>query len=185
MAAGFSKEINPLSGMSVNLVLVDQWLGDLKKDLEQTVFQSKSESLSHAFAEIMAVTRLNLVEHAEKEKAQLISLDFREERGWGFSWNHLQSPEDLMIRHTHFLEGFLVDPSEASLCKVEFVWLRAPDCEVDFGHEGFKVLKVLAAQTFNELCAKLALHKGGELESGSVLSEIHVHNLSKNFSVAL
>ncbi|WP_246845950.1 hypothetical protein [Bdellovibrio sp. ZAP7] len=185
MAAGFSKEINPLSGMSVNLVLVDQWLAELKKDLEQTVFQSKSESLSHAFAEIMAVTRLNLIEHAEKEKAQLISLEFKEERGWGFAWNHDQSPENLLIKHTHFLEGFLTDPSEASLCKVEFVWLRTPDCETDFAHEGFKVLKVLAAKNFQDLQTKLSLHKGGELDSGSILVEIHIHNLSRAFSISL
>jgi hypothetical protein len=185
VAAGFSKEINPLSGMSVNLVLVDQWLNLLKTELEESVFTSKSDSLSHAFAEIMAVTRLNLVEQAESEQAQLISLEFREERGWGFAWNHLQSPQELAIKHSHFLEGFLADPVDAALLKVEFVWQRQPECEVDFSHEGFKILKILSAKTFEDLCAKLALHKGGELESGSVLSEIHVHNLSKQFSLAL
>ncbi len=185
VAAGFSKEINPLSGMTVNLVLVDQWLSQLKEELEESVFISKSESLSHAFAEIMAVARLNLVEQAEAEKAQLISLEFREERGWGFAWNHLQSPEILTLKHTHFLEAFLTDPVEAALIKVEFVWQRARDCETDFSHEGFKVLKILAAKSFSDLCERLALHKGGELDSGSVLSEIHLHNLSKQFSLSL
>lgn len=185
LAAGFSKEINPLSGMSVNLVSVDQWLAALKTDLEQTVFESKSESLSHAFAEIMAVVRLNLVEQAEKEQAQLSSLDFREERGMGFSWNHQQSPEELVIKHVHFLEGFLANAAEASLLKVEFSWLRVPDCEADFSHEGFKILKILAAKNFEDLCSKLALHKGGELESGSYLAQIQLHNLSKGFTLSL
>ncbi|WP_413295440.1 hypothetical protein ACLSU7_18825 [Bdellovibrio sp. HCB185ZH] len=185
MAAGFSKEINPLSGMSVNLVLVDQWLSELKKDLEQTVFTSESDSLSHAFAEILAVTRLNLTGHAVDEDAELISLDFREERGWGFSWNHLQSPVEMMVKHSHYLEGFLAAPEDASLCKVEFVWLRTQDCETDFAHEGFKILKNLVAKNFEELQAKLALHKGGELDSGSFLAEINLHNLSKEYKITL
>lgn len=185
VAAGFSKEINPLSGMSVNLVLVDQWLADLKKDLEQTVFESESDSLSHAFAEVLAVSRLNLTGNAVEEDAELISLDFREERGWGFAWNHLQSPVEMMVKHSHYLEGFLVHPEEASLCRVEFVWLRTQDCETDFAHEGFKILKNLSAKSFEELQTKLALHKGGELDSGSFLAEIHIHNLSKGYSLTL
>ncbi|WP_413557587.1 hypothetical protein [Bdellovibrio sp. HCB209] len=185
MAAGFSKEINPLSGMSVNLVLVDQWLGKLKTDLEQSVFISKSESLSHAFAEIMAVARLNLIEQSEKEGAELTSLEFREERGWGFFWQHLQSPEHLVIKHSHFVEGFLTDTDNAALLKVEFEWMREPDCEGDFAHEGFKILKVLKGKNLSELQAQLALHKGGELESGSSLSQIHIHNLSKGYSVRI
>ncbi|UYL07637.1 hypothetical protein B9G69_011325 [Bdellovibrio sp. SKB1291214] len=185
LAAGFSKEINPLSGMSVNLVLVDQWLAELKSDLEHTVFESESDSLSHAFAEILAVTRLNLTGNAVEEDAELISLDFREERGWGFAWNHLQSPVEMLVKHSHYLEGFLAVPEDASLCKVEFVWLRTQDCETDFAHEGFKILKNLAAKNFEELQSKLALHQGGELDSDSFLAEIHIHNLSKGYSLTL
>jgi hypothetical protein len=185
VAVGFSKEINPMSGMSVNLMLVDQWLADLKTDLEQTVFESESDNLSHAFAEVLAVSRLSLTEQAVEENAELISLDFREERGWGFAWDHLQSPVEMMVKHSHYLEGFLADLDQAALCKVEFVWLRTQDCETDFAHEGFKILKNLAAKSFEELQAKLALYKGGELDSGSFLAEIHVHNLSKGYALTL
>ena len=100
-----------MSGMTVNLMLVDQWLGQLKASLEKDIFISKSDSLNHAFAEILAVTRLNLIEQAEKEQATLVSLSFREERGWGFSWDHQMSPENMRIHHSQFLEAFLQELS--------------------------------------------------------------------------
>ncbi|MBO9666607.1 MAG: hypothetical protein J7501_07310 [Bdellovibrio sp.] len=185
VAAGFSKDINPLSGMTVNLMLVDQWLGELKSELEADVFVSSSESLSHVFAEIMAVTRLNLIEQAEKENAQLTSLEFREERGWGFAWQHHQSPEEITVKHSHFLEAFVQDPKEFGLLKVEFEWLRKANCETDFAHEGFKILKGLSAKNFEELCAFLEKSKGLKLPSGSFLANIKIHHLSRKFTLAL
>ncbi len=74
LSAGFSHEVDPLSGMSVNLVKVDEWLWRLKKNLEKDVFVSETESLNHTFAEIMAVTRLNLLEETEKKKKKKASL---------------------------------------------------------------------------------------------------------------
>ncbi|MGE5086693.1 MAG: hypothetical protein ACM3MG_10360, partial [Bacillota bacterium] len=152
--------------------------------LEQDVFISKSESLSHAFAEILAVTRLNLIEQAEKEQATLVSLSFREERGWGFSWNNKISPEQMLIRHGQFLEAFLHDRDNFALLKAEFEWLRVANCEADFSHESFKVAKNLSARNFAELSENLALAKGQRLESGSFLNSVTIHNLSQKFCVS-
>ncbi|WP_413574975.1 hypothetical protein ACLVWU_12035 [Bdellovibrio sp. HCB290] len=185
MAVGFSKPVSPLSGMTVNLMVVDSWLGKLKADLESTVFQSKSDSLSHAFAEVMAVARLNLVEQCEVEDAKLISIDFREERGWGFSWQHLQSPQEMTVRHAHFLEAFLQSSADFGLLKVELAWARVADCEADFAHEGFKILKTLSARSLSELTLKLAPLKETRLSSGSYLQEIHVRHLSDQYTLTL
>ena len=185
LAAGFSKDVNPLSGMTVNLMLVDQWLGDLKSALEQDVFVSKSESLSHAFAEILAVTRLNLIEQAEKEQATLMSLSFREERGWGFSWNNKLSPEQMLVRNSHFLEAFLQDRESFALLKAEFEWLRVANCESDFSHESFKIVKNLSVKSFAELSEALSTRKGQQLPSGSRLESVTIHHLSEGFQLTL
>ena len=177
LAAGFAKEIDPLSGMTVNLVKVDQWLTQLKANLEKDVFNS--------FAEIMAIARLNLVEQAEKEGATLKSLRFREERNWSFSWDARQSPEQMLVSHLHFTEAFTQDPEIFDLLKIEFSWQRLANCEADFQHEGFKILKSLSAKTFPELRRQLSEYKGKTLESGSLLQAITLHHLAANYSVQL
>ncbi|MFM6927520.1 MAG: hypothetical protein ACKOX6_03610 [Bdellovibrio sp.] len=187
LAAGFSKDVNPLSGMTVNLMLVDKWLGGLKTSLEQDIFISKSDSLSHAFAEILAVTRLNLIERAEAEaeQATLVSLSFREERGWSFSWNDKISPENMIVKYSQFLEAFLQEREQFALLKADFSWLRVLDCEADFSHESFKVVKNLSASGFSELTQKLSLEIGKKVDSGSFLESVTVHNLTERFSLTL
>ena len=185
LAAGFSKDVNPLSGMTVNLMLVDQWLWDLKSAIEQDVFVSKSESLSHAFAEILAVTRLNLIEQAEKEQATLASLSFREVRGWGFSWSNKLSPEQMLVRNSQFLEAFLQVRESFALLKAEFEWLRVANCESDFSHESFKIVKNLSVKSFAELSEALSTRKGRQLPSGSRLESVTIHHLSEGFQLTL
>lgn len=185
VAAGFSKEVDPLSGMTVNLVLVDRWLRDLKCSLEADVFVSKSGILSHAFAEIMAVTRLNLLERAEEEGATLTSLEFREERSWSFSWSHHMTAEEMDFSYTQFMEAFPHSPEIFDLLKIEFVWRRQQGSEEDFQHEGFKILKGLTARDFATLHEQLRLHAHFKLSSGSSLQAVTIHHMGGDFSVQL
>ncbi len=185
MSAGFSKELNPLSGMTVNLVQVDEWLGELKNALEKDVLVSKTENLSHAFAELMAIARLYLVEKAESEQATLISLSFREERAWSFFWDHNLSPEEMNFRYVHFLEAFPKTQDEFDLLKIEFSWRRVQGCETDFRHEGFKILKDLSIKNHVELRERLQGQVGLRLESGSDLSEVVLHYLSSDSRISL
>lgn len=185
LSAGFTKEINPMSGMTVNLMLVDQWLVQLQEALAKDIFISKSDSLSHAFAEILAVTRLNLIEQAEKEHATLVSLSFREERGWGFSWDSKMSPESMRVHYNQFLEAFIQEREKFALLKAEFSWLRVVDCKADLSHESFKVVKNLSASSLEELTQKLSFEKGKKLASGSHLESIAIHNLTENFTLTL
>ncbi|WP_374030072.1 hypothetical protein [Bdellovibrio bacteriovorus] len=183
LAAGFTKEIDPLSGMSVNLMLVDEWLKDLKTDLEATLFESSSESVNHAFAEVMAVARLNLTEKAEKEGAQLASLRFREERGWSFSWSHEQSPEEMMFTYPHYIES-LPKNEKFDLLRVNFEWHRVQGCEADYQHEGFLLLKKLAQKEASELQNSLPSLLQTKLPSGSSLQNIELEYLGANYKVA-
>lgn len=180
VSAGFSKPLDPLSGMTVNLMHVDEWLQDLKSCLEKDVLVSKTDHLSHAFAELMAITRLNLTEKAEKEKATLISLQFREERSWSFSWDHKQSPEEMTFTYSHFLEAFPKFPEQFDLLKLDFSWKRIANSEMDFRHEGFKILKDLTPKTHLELRESLQKKVGNELLSVAIhyLSSGHVVTLS-------
>ncbi|XGC79681.1 hypothetical protein ACES2L_10110 [Bdellovibrio bacteriovorus] len=184
LSAGFSGEVDPLSGMTVNLMAVDQWLAELKEDLEESLFISPTESLTHAFAEIMAVCRLNLVEKAEKEQVELISLTFREERAWSFSWNKNISPEEMFFTYSHYLES-LSTAERFDLLKIDFQWLRVSGCEEDLQHEGFKILKSVSHKPAIELTQKLTENIEYLLESGSHLKAISVHYLGEGFSVTL
>ncbi|WP_235046107.1 hypothetical protein [Bdellovibrio bacteriovorus] len=187
LAAGFSPKggrIDPLSGMSVNLMDVDQWLGALTAELEQDLFVSKSASLNHALAEVMAVARLKLAENAEQAEAVLTSLTFREERGWSFQWNSQQSPEQQRFVYSHFLE--LVPQGQSSrLLRLDFVWCRVFDCEEDYQHEGFRLLKGLKLSGLEDVLTQMALLKGHKLSSESHLESIRVNVLSEQVCLTI
>lgn len=197
LAAGFHKEIEPLSGMSADLVMVDQWLGTLKKDLEQSPFKALHKNslengmasspdtslgtINHSLAEIMAVTRLNLMEKAEKEGVVLKSLRFREERGWSFSWNSAQSSEEMIFSHTYYLETF-TKTAGFDLLKVTFSWARRQGCEFDYYRESLRLLKVCQSRPFKNLHKELNAVLGSKLPSGSFLNSIEVNHLGEQFS---
>lgn len=176
LAAGFSKSVDPLSGMTVNLVLVDQWLADLKANLEKDFHTS--------FADIMALTRRNLLENADKEAAHLVSLSFREERGWSFSWVASEPPEVLNFSYSHYLESFPKD-EKFDLLKVIFHWRRLPGCEEDFQHEGFKLLKGVSLRESVDLQEDLSQCVGHRLSSGSFLQKVEIQYLGSGYSVSL
>lgn len=187
LAAGFAPKdghIDPLSGMSVNLMDVDRWLGALKAEFERDLFVSKSASLNHALAEVMAVARLKLAENAEGAGAALHSLTFREERGWSFQWNLHQSPEEQRFVYSHFLE--LVPKNQTcELVRLDFSWHRVFDCEAEYQHEGFRLLKGLSLSGLDDLLFRLQELKGHTLSSGTCLEDISVHLLAQNVRLTI
>lgn len=187
LAAGFAPKsgtVDPLSGMSVNLMAVDAWLGELKKELEESVFTSPTESLNHALAEVMAVTRLRLAELAESENVMLGSLYFREERGWSYSWDLHQSPEEQRFTYSHYLE-FLPKTKPFRLLRFDLSWQRQHSCEADYQHEGFKLMKTLRGATLEELLSQAAQFKGRVVGAGTRLTSVELHDLSGGFSLQL
>nr|WP_295905977.1 hypothetical protein [uncultured Bdellovibrio sp.] len=184
LAAGFSHDIDPLSGMSVNLMFVDEWLWKLKKDLEKDPFISSRESFNHAFAEVMAVTRLNLTQNAAELGVTLSSLTFREERGWSFSWNSAQAPEEMTFQYKHYIESM---PKEGAcdLVRVAFDWERVQGCEADYQHEGFLLLKPIANKDSEVLREELAKVVGHVLPSGSTLKNVQIEYLGENYRLTL
>jgi len=184
LAAGFSHDVDPLSGMSVNLMLIDEWLWKLKKNLEKDPFITDSESMNPAFSELMAVARLNLTEQAESVGAELRSLTFREERGWSFSWEADQSPEDMVFCYPQYLESL---PKEDlfDLVRVGFRWVRVQGCNADYHHESFLLLKSLAVKESAVLLEQLEKWVGYKLPSGSFVQGVQVEYLGENYSVTL
>ncbi|NUN07165.1 MAG: hypothetical protein HUU57_15575 [Bdellovibrio sp.] len=184
LAAGFSGEVDPLSGMSVNLMLLDEWLWQLKKDLEQDIFQATSESFNHTFAEIMAIARLRLTEKAEEQGVRLASLVFREERGATFSWDLGLPPEQMQFTSFQFIECVPRD-GQFQLLRLGFTWLRLQSCEADYAHESFRILKTLSFGDVAGLYARLSGFLGMRLDSGSSLLKVSVENTEDGSKVIL
>lgn len=184
VAAGFSGEVDPLSGMSANLVLVDEWLWKLKKDLEKDIFQATSESFNHTFAEVMAIARLRLTENATAEGVHLASLTFREERGAMFAWDQGLSPDQMKFTSFQFIEAF-PKGGEFQLLRLGFQWQRVQGCEADYAHESFRILKSLSYSDAASLYTKLTDFVGVKLDSGSSLFSVSVENLEDGSKVIL
>lgn len=191
VAVGVTTEVKPLSGMTVNLPLMDQWLKDLKEHLESKTFEAPTESLNTAFANIYAEAVQFLKEQIKDVKdptlagelsspIHLSSLQFREERGFGFSsfLVPVQSPEDLEFFQSHFIE-VLPPQGSANLLKIQTFWQHKAECPADYSHESFKLLKPLMALEAQALISQIEQLKGHKLESGSFLSRIQIHDLAR------
>lgn len=184
LAAGFHHEVDTLSGMSVNLMDVDEWLWGLKNDLEGSLLQTPSESLNHAYAELMAIARLRLSERAAEQGALLTSLVFREERGWSFSWESSLSPETLIFSHGQWVE-LISGADKFDLARVEFAWSRVQGCEEDFAHESLRVMKSLADKTVAEVLGHLRGQIVLRLPSGSYLKNISITYLGEDYKITI
>lgn len=173
-AAGFEGPLDPLSGMSANLVSIDGWLKKLKASLEDRTFVGPEEAL------VLARKELSL--QATTEHIRLVSLEMKEQRSGALKWQ--QESSFLTWTSSHYLEFFPVD-DRFELCRLEFVWKKAPGCEEDYLHEGFKVLKGLQVKSWADLISALGEAKGLRLVSGSELFQIGLHGLAGGFQLVI
>lgn len=189
MAAGFSKEIDPLTGMSVNLSEVDKWLSEAAKRFSGLLSVSDYESVNDGLTDWVYAIKSFLSEKALVEGAELVSLELREERGWAAAW-HLSLPEPgLLFTYSHYLEVF-PDTGSFDLLKVHFSWLRHVGCIADCQYEGFKILKALNPQDVSLLQKALTLVIGKVVGDESVLAPtklqgVQVEFLGENYKLEL
>ncbi|KHD87664.1 MAG: hypothetical protein OM95_13005 [Bdellovibrio sp. ArHS] len=187
VSAGFYAPINPLSGMSVNLVSVDQWLLELKAHLEAKVWVAETEVLNPVWSTVLEEARDFLSQRAHAEKAVLQSLSFREERHWGFSWKATQTLLQTQFTYEHYLESLPVG-NRFELLKVCFLWEHDSRDGVnldDYRHEGFKLLKTAAAKNSESFLEEARSWVGVTLASASRLQQIKIDYLTSGYSLIL
>lgn len=182
VAAGFSKAVDPLSGMSVNLTSVDQWLEDARLQFATNPIDSSSENITEDLVRWVEAIKLFLSQNARTEGATLTSLRFREERGWSLFWSEAQFSGQLILSYSHYIESLPANGA-FDLLKIQFSWLRAPHCQADCQHEGFKLLKAVSAFEARQLTEQLKKHAGMTLHSGTVLLAVRLEYLGEKYAV--
>lgn len=176
VSAGFSKAVDPLSGMTVNLVLVDQWLADLKKN-----FESDSQG---ALLEMVFQARSFLQEKAKKEGAILTHLDFREERGWSLSWAPDLGDKELRMSSVYFLES-LPKNEKGDLIKLQLRWRGSWSPQADLFAEGFRLIKNLPREEASSLQKEVASLIGTRVSAGPFLESALIQYLGEGYSLEL
>ena len=180
MAAGFSPQsghIDPLSGMSVNLVHVDSWLAEVKAQAELSPCANLNDMLQEF--------RVRLSDKALLQGASLSSLVLREERGWSLSWNSSDPARGVRWTYSHYLE-LLPLAGSFELVRVDLTWLRPSSCDTDLQYEGFKIMKSLQSTSgLPQLLEVLRPFKGMSLETGCVLQEVRVRLSSQYIFLTL
>ena len=188
ISAGFSGNINPFTGMSANLVHIDQWLAQLRQKLQSQIFYSESDNLNEAFAKIVGFIRSELSQQALGDKVELTSLVCREERGLSLVWDKSLPEDQFDIKYFHFLEAFPQRLADFDLLKIEFCWRRQSLCHLDLQHEGFKILKSVQSaniQKMSDLRQVLRQSLKSQLSSGSLLQGISIYSLVAGYKVEL
>lgn len=188
ISAGFSGDINPLTGMSANLVHIDHWLTDLKQKLRSQIFYSESDNLNEAFATIISLIQSELSQRTHRDQVVLNSLVCREERGLSLVWDKSMPDAQIEILYLHFLEAFPQRFAEFELLKIEFCWRRPSSCHLDLQHEGFKILKSIQdtnLQKMSELRQVLRQSLKYQLPSGSLIQGISIYCLVAGYKVDL
>lgn len=184
MAAGFSKSVDPLSGMSVNLTLVDQWLQEARQRFSADLEDVPSESPNSLLVKWATGIRDFLNERAQAEGACLSSVSFREARGWSLSWDTTLAEGMWFFSYSYYVETLPLDGT-FDLLKVHFFWLRQPGCMADYQHESFKLLKTLNPFEARQVAKGLSAKIGKVLESGSTLHFLQIESLGKNYKLQI
>jgi len=165
-SVGFHKDVDPLSGMSVNLVKVNACLAKLKSDVEKEVFSKDSEGWGPVFSQVLLRLRQDLVHFAEQEGAQLTSLLLLEERGLEILWDTQEERQNFLISHKEYLESY--KDGKSCLLGVRLRWMRHGACHADYRDESLRILKTVKSSTrWLDLL-------GQQLESGTYLHSIEV-----------
>lgn len=184
MSAGFSKDVEPQSGMSVNLNLVDQWLDEVRSHFSVEPLISQFESPNNSLVSWLQSIQALLRRRAQAQGAVLASLCFREERGWSVSWDHSLPDDKVVFSHSHYVEVVPL-ASTFELLRVHFCWLRASGCQADYQHEGFKLLKLVSNGEALQLQEQLGAFVGRTLDSGTALRSIQIEYLGEQYTVHL
>lgn len=182
MAAGFSKDIDELSGMSVNLLQVDQWLQAAAQAFTQDEVAYEGENLTSPLGAWASNIRNYLAQQANFAGAVLTSLTFREERGWSFAWNSELNDGQMLFTYAHFIET-LPPEGEFDLLKIHFTWLRQVECQEDYQYQGFKLLKSYQVLQAPELPQKLFSLVGHTLHSGTKLQAVQIIHVGQQFAL--
>lgn len=192
LAAAFSKPVDPLSGMSVNLVLVDQWLHDLKAsllDLQnsdpqnklQQGVQQKTQSPLGSIEDLVLWSADFLKSKALQEGAQLSSLCFQEERGRSWSWDAVE-PTALRRGFSYFLEAPALQEG-LHLLKLHLEWAGAALDHV-LEQEGSQILQMIPSSQFQDLQNFLQKTTRSLYVDQAQLVSVKIENLSEGYTVA-
>ena len=173
LAAGFQKEVEPHSGMTVNLTDVDSWLNSFIQKIPENGF---AVSESHP-EQILLQAREFLQFCAHGRKAKLVSLSLSEERNWSLNWNESLPAGHFLFECSHFFESFHADCKP--LLRIFFQWQVSSMKAYDYPYESLKLLKSCGLDSCASMEAnidKLADLCKAELGSTSFLQKIAIEN---------
>ncbi len=147
LTLGVSKELDPLTGMTVNLLWVDQWIEEFIQGLPRSsaLLSQNAALFSQASALHLNLSRAILKQaqiffsaRAFAEGAQVVSLALREERGGGLHWE-ASRPDDFAWTSSHYWESF--HPETGGLQRLHLTWRTDDVEEPDFFAESLLLLK--------------------------------------------
>jgi hypothetical protein len=173
LAAAFEKEVDALSGMTVNLMDIDEWL----KGFIESIPANGFAVLENHAEEILRQARGYLHSRAVIQNAQLISLCLSEERNWSLAWNKAMPADQYLFECSHFFESIHVDCP--ALLQIFFQWQVSCLQDFDFSYESLKLLKSSGLSSMSSIednIQKLNYLFNTSLKTGGALKNIWVAN---------
>lgn len=184
LSAGFSKSVDPLSGMSVDLNLVDRWLAEVGAHFSEAFDFSHVQSLQSGLFDWGQRIKIFLEEKAQENNALLSHLHFQEERGWSFAWSQSLPPQQMLFSVPHYLE-VLPKEEKFDLVRVVLVWVCGPYCLLDFQVQGARLLKNVKFTDPHFLQQSLTPLIGTSLDESSHLHSIRLEYLGEKYIIEL
>jgi hypothetical protein len=174
LSAGFHKELNPLSGMTVNLPEVDAWLEEAVASVPGSFSPS---ALAGYFRDFLS-------EKARVASARLVSLQLHEERQGSWSWEF--ESDSFFYESSHFFECF--HPEAPALCRLYFQWEQSAEEPVDLSRESLGILKASGLDSsvaIDETMNKLRHHLGDRRGKNSVLKRIRLESKDPHYVLVM
>ncbi len=182
LSVGFSKDIDPDTGMSVNLVEVDAWLKDLQNVFQDKVLELRNEE--HLAARLTYDCRDFLRRYTVPAGVLITFVRLSEERSGVFIWDQNVREGFFSQECSYFLE-FFEEGKFVDLLQMHFKWLSPLSCQEDLFSEGLKLLKDVRAVSQTDLAETLTPFKGFLHEKGSILESISLEYRSLGYRLEL
>lgn len=184
ISAGFCHDVDPLSGMSVNLKVVDEWLGELKARIEKSPFESSSSSLNDVLVQLLTFSKIQLAKMAESSGARLVSLSFQEVRGMHLFWDEGLSGSKIYFKSRHYLETFTKD-GRFDLVQVSITRPHLLGSDCDYHVEELRVLKRVSQGDVGNLTRELSVLLGHRYSSGAQVEQVSIEFLGAGYKLLL
>lgn len=172
LSVGFRGPIDPQTGMSIDIGLVDKWLVELKVLAERKNIESFEVSWNSFYYSLLGMVKNYLNEKSSAVGVELRSILLEEVRNLSLVWQSQSHHNGCSILYSHFLEDINFE-GRPDLMKVLLSWKLENGESADFHKLGIELLKSIDLSAQDSYFMQMKNVKNETIQKHLESCEIH------------